>query len=249
MSQPPVPQPSGRHPATPGPPPRKMYLLAKVVARFAGVLVLANALLFLPAGTIRFWQAWSYLAVVFLFTFAVFVFLVANDSEIVERGLQTREAVPERQRLIRWSIPFFLTVFLLPGFDHRFGWSRALLGSLPFWLPLLAQGLALGGLVGVALAIDANRFAARPIGVEAGQPVISHGPYSVVRHPLYAGCVLWTLATPLALGSYVTLPAFMLLIPFYVCRLLSEEKALHAQLPGYSEYCLRTRYRLVPYVW
>jgi protein-S-isoprenylcysteine O-methyltransferase Ste14 len=249
MSQPPVPQPSGRHPATPGPPPRRMYLLAKVVARFAGVLVLASAVLFLPAGTIRFWQAWSYLAVVFLFTFAVFVFLVANDSEIVERRLETREAVPEGPRFIRWSFPFFLAVFLLPGFDHRFEWSRALLGSLPFWLPLLAQGLALAGLVMIALAIDANRFAARTIHVEAGQQVISHGPYCLVRHPLYAGCVLWILATPLALGSYATLPAFMLLIPFYVCRLLSEERVLRAQLPGYTEYCLRTRYRLVPYVW
>jgi protein-S-isoprenylcysteine O-methyltransferase Ste14 len=94
-----------------------------------------------------------------------------------------------------------------------------------------------------------NRFAARTIQVEAGQMVISTGPYRFVRHPLYSGSVVLWIFTPLALGSYITLPAFLLLVPFYVFRLLGEEKVLRAELAGYSEYCLRTRFRLIPSVW
>lgn len=94
-----------------------------------------------------------------------------------------------------------------------------------------------------------NRFASRTIQVEAGQRVISGGPYGIVRHPMYLGSVVMWLATPLALGSYFALPAFALLVRFYVFRLLNEEIVLRKELPGYSEYCNATRHRLVLMVW
>jgi protein-S-isoprenylcysteine O-methyltransferase Ste14 len=96
-----------------------------------------------------------------------------------------------------------------------------------------------------------NSFASRTIQVEAGQKVISTGPYRMVRHPLYSGTLVMWLATPLALGSYIAWPAFALLIPFYVLRLHNEEeeKVLRQELPGYPEYCQHTRFRLVPFVW
>jgi hypothetical protein len=83
----------------------------------------------------------------------------------------------------------------------------------------------------------------------SGQRVISTGPYGIVRHPMYMGVDIWLLFTPLALGSYFALPAFLLLIPLVVLRLLNEEKVLRQELLGYSEYCLHTRFRLVPYLW
>jgi len=94
-----------------------------------------------------------------------------------------------------------------------------------------------------------NRFAGATIRVEAGQRVISTGPYGIVRHPMYLGVDIWLLFTPLALGSYFALPVFALLIPLIVVRLLNEEKVLRQELPGYSEYCLRIRFRLVPFLW
>lgn len=98
-------------------------------------------------------------------------------------------------------------------------------------------------------ALKVNSFAPRTIEVEAGQCVISSGPYALVRHPLYSGSLITWLSMPLALTSYVTWLAFALLTSFYVFRLLSEENFLRQQLPGYSEYCLHARFRLVPYVW
>jgi protein-S-isoprenylcysteine O-methyltransferase Ste14 len=94
-----------------------------------------------------------------------------------------------------------------------------------------------------------NSFASRTVQVEAGQTVISSGPYRFVRHPMYFGALVYYLPTPLALGSFIALPVFALLIPLLVFRLLNEEKVLRQELPGYAEYCLRTRFRLLPFVW
>ncbi len=120
---------------------------------------------------------------------------------------------------------------------------------MPLWLLLLSQVLVLGGFLLVFWVMKVNSFASRTIQVEAGQKVISMGPYRVVRHPLYSGSLVMWLAAPLALGSYIAWPAFVLLIPFYVFRLLNEEEVLRQELPGYSEYCQRTRFRLVPFIW
>ena len=97
--------------------------------------------------------------------------------------------------------------------------------------------------------ITVNRFAAGVIQIEAGQPVVSTGPYRRVRHPMYSVMSVMFLFIPLALGSYFALPAFVFLIPLLVLRLLNEEKVLGRELPGYAEYCQRTRYRLIPFVW
>jgi protein-S-isoprenylcysteine O-methyltransferase Ste14 len=109
--------------------------------------------------------------------------------------------------------------------------------------------MALAGILLVLWVMNINRFAARTVHVVAGQTVISTGPYRFVRHPLYSGSALLWIFTPLALGSAVSLPAFVLLVSFYVIRLLSEEKILRKDLPGYTEYCACTRYHLIPLVW
>jgi len=116
-------------------------------------------------------------------------------------------------------------------------------------LTIFSQLAVLGGSVLTFWIMKANRFASRAVQVEPGQEVISSGPYAIVRHPMYSGICLMLLFTPLALGSYIALPAFLLVIPLVVLRLLNEEKVLHQELPGYSEYCVHTRFRLVPYLW
>lgn len=138
---------------------------------------------------------------------------------------------------------------MLPGLDYRFGWSRTSLGPVPLWLMLLSQVLVLGCFLLVFWVMRVNSFASRTIQVEAGQKVISTGPYGFIRHPMYSALVGIYLATPLALGSCIALPAFALLIPVIVFRLLNEERILRQELSGYPEYCLRTRFRLVPFIW
>jgi len=226
-----------------------MSLRSRLVLRFFLGLIFAAAMLFVPAGSLRFWQGWAFMALVFIPVISSFVYFYKHDRQLVERRLQSKEKVSEQRFLIRLLKPVFFAAFLLPGLDYRFGWSRSFLGAAPLWLTLLAQVLILGGLLFVFWVLKVNSFAARTIQVEAGQRVISSGPYRMVRHPMYAGSVVMWLSMPLALGSYVAWPAFALLIPFYVFRLLNEEKVLRQELVGYSEYCLRTRYRLVPFVW
>ena len=226
-----------------------MSLKSKIVLRLFLSLILIVAMLFIPAGSLRFWQAWVFIPLVFLPVVFSYVYFYRHDPQLIERRLQSKEKVSEQRFLIGLLKPVFFAAFLLPGLDYRFGWSRTSLGAVPLWLTVFAQVLILGGLLLVFWVLKVNSFASRTIQVEAGQSVISSGPYSMVRHPMYSGSVVMWLVIPLALGSYVAWPVFALLIPLYVFRLLNEEKVLRQELSGYSEYCLRTRYRLVPFVW
>jgi protein-S-isoprenylcysteine O-methyltransferase Ste14 len=141
------------------------------------------------------------------------------------------------------------SAFTLAGLDFRFGWSRAWLGPVPLWLIIVGQIIAAAGYWLVFWVMKTNSFASSTIRVETGQRVVRSGPYAAVRHPMYSGMAVMALGTPLALGSYLTLPAFASLIPVLVYRLIHEEKFLHHALPDYAEYCEQTRFRLVPFVW
>ncbi len=227
----------------------KMSLGSRVAAVFSLSLIAVVAILFIPAGTLRFWQAWAYIAIFFVPLLSCYLYFLKYDPAMLERRLAGKEQVSEQKRLMLWTRLVSFAILVFPGFDFRFGWSRGLLGPQPLWLTVLAQSLVLAGMLSVIWVMNVNRFAGATIAVETGQQVISSGPYRIVRHPMYAaGTVLW-LFTPLALGSYISLPAFALVIPFCILRIRNEEKVLGEQLPGYSEYCQRTRYRLIPFIW
>ena len=226
-----------------------MSLKSRIILQCVAAFVVAFGLLFLPAWTLDFWEAWVYLGIVFI-PMAVFsVYYYKHDPVLVERRMQFREKVKEQKWIMRAGTLISLIGLVIPSLDHRFGWTRQLFGAVPLRVNIVAQVLALTGYLVTMWVIHVNRFAARTIRVEKGQQVISTGPYRVVRHPLYAGGVVMWLASAPALGSYVALPFFALLIPIFVARLLSEEKVLRQELPGYAEYCEGTRYRLVPYIW
>ncbi len=221
-----------------------MSLKSKLAVRFLVVLAILGSVLFIPAGSFRFWQAWVYIGILSVPALFAFIYFYKHDPKLIERRTLLKEKVPEQKRIRSLISVTWLVAFLLAGFDHRYGWSR-----LPLWLTVLSQVFVLGGILLAYWVVKINRFAARTIQVESGQTVISDGPYRTIRHPMYLGmCVMW-LFTPLALGSYIALPAFTLLIPLVVLRLLNEEKVLRQELAGYNEYCSRTHFRLVPFVW
>lgn len=211
-------------------------------------LALVIAVLFIPAGSLKFWEGWAYIAAAYVPTILTYLYLYKYDPELFMRRLQRKEKLREQKLLRRAFTPLTVVGVVIPGLDYRFGWSRDL-GGVPLWLALLSQALVLGGVVLVFWAMKVNSFASKTIQVEPEQTVISTGPYGIVRHPFYLGCVMISLFTPLALGSYIALPVWALGIVFFVLRLVSEERLLRQELPGYSGYCLRTRFRLVPYVW
>jgi protein-S-isoprenylcysteine O-methyltransferase Ste14 len=226
-----------------------MTLKFRVVSRIVVGLLCFGLVLFLPAGTLRYWEAWAFLGIWFIPGIFFLVYFLKRDPALVERRLRAREKVKEQKWIMRAAYLAFSVAFLMPGLDFRLGWTNHWLEPVPLWLKLLSLGIVLGAYMAVIWVMDVNRYAARTIQVEAGQTVISIGPYHWIRHPFYSSSIIMMLFIPPALGSWVALPVFALIIPIYVARLLNEEKVLRRELAGYEGYCERTRYRLVPYVW
>lgn len=230
-------------------PPSRAKLASAVLGRSVAFTATFAALVFLPAGTWRFWQAWIFGLFYIVPIVVLLLWLVVVDPQAARRRLEDHERDAAQRRLVRYSWPLFLAAFLSPGLDYRFGWTRVVFQAVPPWVSIAADFAALAGILLAAWSIWVNRFAARTIRVEEDQPLIDSGPYRAVRHPMYAGMILSQLAVPLAMGSVATIPLFVLLIPFFLVRLVNEEKLLKRSLVGYAEYCERTPWRLVPLVW
>ncbi|HXY00972.1 MAG TPA: isoprenylcysteine carboxylmethyltransferase family protein [Candidatus Limnocylindrales bacterium] len=226
-----------------------MSLELRFALQFAVGFLSFILILFLPAGTLRYWEGWALLAVWFTPYFFFFLYYLKRDPELLKRRMLHKEKVKEQQVLMKALYAIFFLGYLIPGFDFRFGWSRRWAGPEPLWLNIVALGIILAAALIILWVMNVNRFAARTIQVEAGQKVITTGPYKWVRHPMYLGMCMSLPVVPLALGSYVAFPVFALFVPLIVLRLLNEEKVLRQDLPGYTEYCEETRHRLVPYVW
>jgi len=222
---------------------------ARAVARSAAVKV-AAAWILLPlfflatGGDLAWWNAWTYCAVLLVPMTLFIVHMARHDPEFIVR----RSTVREKERTQRWvqvvGIPCLLAALVIPGLDHRFGWSSVPLAAV---VGALASSLV-GYLVVVRVFLE-NRWAGRTIETYAGQRVISTGPYAVVRHPMYAGTSLLYLATPLALGSWWAVLPAIAFIPVFVFRIRNEEEVLVRNLAGYAEYRRKVRQRLVPFVW
>lgn len=210
---------------------------------FAGIPVL-GLFFFLPAGTLNYWEAWLYLVVLFTPIFFVMQYLLKNDPALLERRMRMREQAGEQGLIIKLSFVYFLVTFLLPGLDKRFGWS-----DVPVWLVLVADLIVLASYIVVILVFRENSYASRTVEVDEDQKVIDTGPYSVVRHPMYSGLTALYVISPLALGSYWALIPALLIVPIIVARIVSEEKILAEELPGYTEYQKKVKYRLLPGVW
>lgn len=206
------------------------------------------AAFFLTAGTFKYWQGWVFLIVSFGASLFMAAYFHRNDPGLLKRRMETHEKEAEQRLFRRLFVPIWIAGLAVPGFDYRFGWSSAVLGRVPLWLALIAQVLVVCGYLLIFQVLKVNSFASSTIQVETGQKVISTGPYRLVRHPMYSAFLLVLVATPLALGSYIAFPVFALLIPLLVFRAVNEEKLLRRQLPGYADYCLRTRFRLVPFI-
>ncbi|MFH1285150.1 MAG: isoprenylcysteine carboxylmethyltransferase family protein [Candidatus Micrarchaeota archaeon] len=222
----------------------KSALIKKAILLFAATPFILGLAFFLPAGTLDYWQAWVYISVILIPASFVVLYFIKNDPEFLERRLKMKEKEAKQKFIIKATALIFTISFLLPGFDKRFGWSNT-----PAELVIAANIIVLLSYLFIFLVFKENSYAGRTVEVVSGQKVISTGPYSIVRHPMYVGVILMYSATPIALGSYIALPFFLLLIPFIVLRILNEEEVLRRDLPGYSEYCQKTRYRLLPFVW
>jgi protein-S-isoprenylcysteine O-methyltransferase Ste14 len=204
-------------------------------------------ILFYPAGTFDYWQAWVFIALFTAGTTLPSAYLARTDPAALQRRMRGGPLVEARavQKFI--IIAAFGSIFGMIAFsayDHRMGWSH-----VPPWLCVVGDVLIVVGLVTGVLVVVQNRYAAATVRVEAGQTVASRGLYGIVRHPMYAANLVLMVGMPLALGSYWGILFLIPSVLVLVFRILDEEKLLTHELPGYAEYTQRVHYRLMPYVW
>jgi protein-S-isoprenylcysteine O-methyltransferase Ste14 len=210
------------------------------------VLILA-VLLFLPAWSFHYWQAWVFLGVFTISVFLITFYFLRKDPNLIQSRLQVGPVAEQQksQKVIQaFASLFFILPFITAALDHRFGWSK-----IPKGIVLPGDVFVALGLYIVFLVFRENTFTSATIEVKEEQKVISTGPYKVIRHPMYAGAFIMLLGIPLALGSWSAFLFVFLLFTAIVWRLLEEEKFLARDLPGYTEYRQRVRYRLIPYIW
>lgn len=222
-------------------------LTTRSMINTAMVNLLMGVALFASAGTLRYWQGWVYLGWQAFSMTATNVYLIRRDPELLRRRLAQDEQ-GEMQGvhkafavLVRLSA---LVILVVSGLDHRFGWT-----AVPASVAVAGNVVVAAGVLVIFLVFRENSFASSVVEVDARQTVVSSGPYRFVRHPMYAGVLLGTAATPLALGSFgaeVFLPFVCVL---FAVRMLAEERFLADKLPGYSAYMTKTRSRIVPWVW
>ncbi len=222
-------------------------LLARSLAGLLFLLFILALCLFLSAGSLAYWQAWVFLAVFGACVTFVTVYLFRFDQALLTRRVEAGPgAEPDPFQKVVQSVAglFFLLLFIIPGFDYRFHWSNVPPGVVVFSDVMVALGLFI-----VFLVFRENSYTSATVQVAAEQKVVSTGPYAIVRHPMYAGALLMLLFVPFALGSWVALPFVVPMFLVIGVRLLAEEKTLTTELPGYSAYCQKVRYHLLPFVW
>ena len=224
-----------------------MKLNVRAWLALAGLAVVMGLLLFVPAATLHYWQAWVYLSIFTGATVLTTLYLLRKDPALLERRMRggpRAERQPAQKFIMLCTSIGFIALLAVPAFDHRFGWSTVSLGGVVAGDVLVVIGFYL-----IFLVYRENTFASATIEVAENQKVISTGPYAIVRHPMYASASLYLLGTPLALGSYWGLVPIAAMMPFLIWRLFDEERFLARNLPGYTEYQKQVQHRLVPFVW
>ena len=215
-------------------------LLLKGIVR----LLLGALLMFLPAGTLRYWNGWLLMAILFIPMFAAGIVMLARCPDLLRRRLNAKEEQAEQRQVVALSGLMFVAAFVVAGLNFRFRWL-----VLPDWVSWAAAAVFLLAYALYGEVLRENVWLSRTIEVQENQKVIDTGLYGVVRHPMYSATLLLFLSMPLVLGSPVSFAILLCYIPIIAKRIRNEEKVLEEGLEGYAEYKQRVRYRLIPGVW
>ncbi len=221
---------------------RKLFFQA--IGKFAGGVILVGLLLFLPAGTFRYWNAWLLMAILFVPMFAAGLVMMRRDPELLKKRLNAKEDEREQREVVALSALMFLAAFLLAGLNFRFGWL-----ALPPWLVWVGAAVFLAAYLMYAEVLRENAYLSRTIEVQENQKVIDTGLYGVVRHPMYCATLFLFLSMGVVLGSPISFAILLLYIPIIAKRIRNEEQVLGKGLEGYADYMKRVRWRVIPLIW
>lgn len=219
-------------------------LFLKAISRFVLGAILAAILIFVPAGTLHYWNGWLLMAVLFVPMFLAGMVMLCRSPELLKRRLSAREAQSEQRQVVALSALMFIAAFVAAGLNYRFQWL-----ILPDWVIWAAAALFLAGYALYAEVLRENVWLSRTVEVQDNQTVVDTGLYGVVRHPMYAATLLLFLSMPLMLGSPISFVITLLYIPIIAKRIRNEEAVLTAGLKGYAAYMQRVKYRLIPLIW
>lgn len=219
-------------------------LLMDALVKFFSGLVLMGLLLFLPAGSFSYWQAWLLIGILFVPMFLAGLVMLAKSPELLRRRLNAKEEQTEQKWVIALSGLMFVACFVLAGLNFRFGWLR-----LPDWVAWAGAAVFLLGYLLFAEVLRENAWLSRTIEVREEQTVVDTGLYGVVRHPMYSATVLMFLSMPLVLASPLSFAVMLFYLPIIAKRIRNEEEVLERELKGYAEYKARVKFRLLPGLW
>ncbi|MGI6462059.1 MAG: methyltransferase family protein [Candidatus Scatomorpha sp.] len=219
-------------------------LFSQAIIKHLSGLVLISALLFIPARTLKFWNAWLFIAVLFIPMLLMGIVLAIKNPELLRKRLNAKEKEAEQKGVVALSALMFIGGFIVAGLDYRFGWL-----VLPKGVVFVAAAVFLFSYLLYAEVLRENAYLSRTIEVQKNQKVVDTGLYGIVRHPMYAATILLFLSMPLVLGSLFSFIIFLIYPAIIVKRIKNEEEVLERELEGYSEYKNRVKYRLIPFVW
>ena len=219
-------------------------LLFEAIFKFLLGIILVGLLIFLPAGTLNYFNGWLFMGILFIpMLLAGLVMMIKNPSLLKSR-LDAKEKEKTQSIVIKLSGLMFIVGFILAGLDFRFKWF-----ALPPLVSYIASGTLLLGYIMWGVVLKQNTYVSRTIKVEENQPVVDTGLYGVVRHPMYTASIILFLSIPLVLGSLIVLGAFIFYPILIITRIFNEEKVLENELQGYKEYKKKVKYRLIPFIW
>ena len=221
-----------------------MKLLIQAITKFLLGFLLVALLVFLPAGTLWFAKGWLLMGLLFVPMFIAGLVMLVKSPAFLAKRLDAKEKQATQKGVVAFSGLIFLAGFVIAGLDYRFGWS-----VMPLPVTVAASVLFVIAYILYAEVMRENAYLSRTIQVQEGQTVVDTGLYGIVRHPMYSATILLFLMIPLVMGSWYALIPFAFYPVIIAIRLLDEEKLLIRELPGYSEYKKKVRYRLIPFVW
>ena len=219
-------------------------LFSQAIAKFLSGLLIVGLLLFLPAGTFTFWQAWLLIGILFIPMFIAGLIMMKKSPDLLRKRLDAKEEQAEQKTVIALSGLMFLAAFIVAGLNFRFRWI-----VLPAWASYAAAFVFLLAYALYAEVLRENVWLSRTVEVQENQRVIDTGLYGIVRHPMYMSTLLLFLSMPLVLGSVISFVIMLAYVPLIAKRIRNEEEVLERGLEGYAEYRKRVRYKVIPFVW
>ena len=217
-----------------------LQALTKTIMGFVFICIL----LFLPAGTFHYWNAWLFMAVLFVPMIILGIVMLFKSPDLLKKRLDAKEKEGEQKWVVALSGIMFMAAFVVAALNFRFSWH-----SLPDFVIWISVAMFLFSYLMYAEVIRENAFLSRTIEVQENQKVIDTGLYGIVRHPMYSATIILFLSIPLILGSLISFFIMLAYIPIIAIRINNEERVLEKGLKGYKEYKQKVRYKLIPFIW